>query len=110
MNSVLNNGHTDLAVLNGDLISCENVAIDMFNNIIDRIVSPLVDRSLPFATTFGNHDYAEDCDLALWQRTCGGISKAITARSYRLQRNLWMAQAKKLVRATTATITMTIAS
>jgi hypothetical protein len=62
MNSVLNNGHTDLAVLNGDLISCENVAIDMFNNIIDRIVSPLVDCSLPFATTFGNHDYAENCD------------------------------------------------
>lgn len=61
MNSVLDNEHSDLVVLNGDLISCENVAPDKFNGIIDQIVAPLVSRNLPFAATFGNHDYSETC-------------------------------------------------
>jgi hypothetical protein len=61
MNSVLDNEHSDLVVLNGDLISCEWVAPGQENTIIDRIVSPLIDRDLLFAATFGNHDYSETC-------------------------------------------------
>jgi len=61
MNSVLDNEHSDLVVLNGDLISCENVAPDKFNAIIDQIVAPIVSHNLPFAATFGNHDYSETC-------------------------------------------------
>jgi predicted MPP superfamily phosphohydrolase len=61
MNSVLDNEPSDLVVLNGDLISCENVASDRFNSIIDQIVAPLASRNLPFAATFGNHDYSETC-------------------------------------------------
>jgi hypothetical protein len=61
MNSVLDNEHSDLVVLNGDLISCEYVGPDQFNGILDRVVSPLVYRNLPIAATFGNHDYSETC-------------------------------------------------
>jgi predicted MPP superfamily phosphohydrolase len=61
MNSVLDNEQPNLVVLNGDLISCEFVAPDKFNGIIDQVVSPLVKRNLPFAATFGNHDYSETC-------------------------------------------------
>lgn len=59
MNSVLDNEQPDLVVLNGDLISCEFVAPDKFESIIDEIVTPIVNRDLPFAATFGNHDYSE---------------------------------------------------
>jgi hypothetical protein len=61
MNSVLDNEHSDLVVLNGDLISCEFVGPDQYNGIIDQVVSPLVNRDLLFAATFGNHDYSETC-------------------------------------------------
>jgi hypothetical protein len=61
MNSVLDNEHSDLVVLNGDLISCEFVGPDQYNGIIDQVVSPLVNRNLLFAATFGNHDYSETC-------------------------------------------------
>jgi hypothetical protein len=61
MNSVLDNEQPNLVVLNGDLISCEFVAPDKFNGIIDQVVSPLVERNMLFATTFGNHDYSETC-------------------------------------------------
>lgn len=61
MNSVLDNEHSDLVVLNGDLISCEFVGPDQFNGIVDEVVAPIVKRNLPFAATFGNHDYSETC-------------------------------------------------
>lgn len=61
MNSVLDNEQPDLVVLNGDLISCEFVAPDKFESIVDQIVTPIVNRDLPFAATFGNHDYSETC-------------------------------------------------
>jgi hypothetical protein len=61
MNSVLDNEHSDLVVLNGDLISCEWVAPGKDTEIIDHIIAPLVHRDLLFAATFGNHDYSETC-------------------------------------------------
>lgn len=62
MNSVLDNELPDLVVLNGDLLSCEYVAPSKYNELLDQVVSPLVSRDLPFAPTFGNHDYSETCD------------------------------------------------
>ncbi|KAH4799970.1 hypothetical protein HBH70_185340 [Parastagonospora nodorum] len=59
MNFVLDDECSDLVVLDGDLISCENVAPDKFNGIIDQVVPPLVSRNQPFALTFGNHDCSE---------------------------------------------------
>jgi hypothetical protein len=61
MNSILDNEHPDLVILNGDLISCEFVGPDKYNGIIDQIVSPLVKRNLLFGVTFGNHDASETC-------------------------------------------------
>ncbi|KAF2820150.1 Metallo-dependent phosphatase [Ophiobolus disseminans] len=61
MNSVLDHEEPDLVVLNGDLLSCEFVAPGKYKGLIDQVASPLVSRSLPFAATFGNHDYSETC-------------------------------------------------
>lgn len=62
MNSVLDNEAPNLVVLNGDLISCEWVASQDANKLIDQIVAPLASRSIPFAATFGNHDASQTCD------------------------------------------------
>jgi hypothetical protein len=62
MNTVLDNEHADLVVLNGDLLSCEYVAPDRYNNLLDQVALPLVSRNLRFAATFGNHDYSETCN------------------------------------------------
>ncbi|CAO2657985.1 Nn.00g072450.m01.CDS01 [Neocucurbitaria sp. VM-36] len=53
MKSVLNNEHPHMVVLNGDLTSCEWVAPENVNSLVDQIVAPLIERNLPFATTFG---------------------------------------------------------
>ena len=62
MNSVLDHENPDLVVLNGDLTSCEWVATENANALIDQIVAPLVSRNLPFAATFGNHDASQTCN------------------------------------------------
>lgn len=62
MHSILDSEHSDLVVLNGDLITCEYVAPSDVNGIIDQIVFPIVNRNLPFAVTFGNHDASKTCN------------------------------------------------
>lgn len=52
---------TNLAVLNGDLLSCEWVAEKDVNGLLDKVMRPFLDRKLPFATTFGNHDWSPTC-------------------------------------------------
>ncbi|KAH8704382.1 Metallo-dependent phosphatase-like protein [Phaeosphaeriaceae sp. PMI808] len=61
MNSILDEEKPNLVVFNGDMISCEYVAPLAANGILDEIMRPLVDRDLPFAATFGNHDSSETC-------------------------------------------------
>jgi predicted MPP superfamily phosphohydrolase len=61
MNSILDNEQPDFVVLNGDLITCEFVAPQDANKLIDQIVAPLVERNLPFGATFGNHDASKTC-------------------------------------------------
>ncbi|KAF1943543.1 Metallo-dependent phosphatase [Clathrospora elynae] len=61
INSVLDNEHPNLVVLNGDLVSCEWVATQDANGLIDQIMAPLINRNLPFAATFGNHDASKTC-------------------------------------------------
>ncbi|PVH92252.1 Metallo-dependent phosphatase [Periconia macrospinosa] len=53
---------TDLVVLNGDLISCEYIAPDSANGMIDKVIDPLLKRKMPFSATFGNHDMSKTCD------------------------------------------------
>ena len=62
MNSVLDNEHSNLVVINGDLTSCEFVAPENVTALIDKITAPLVDRNMPFAATFGNHDMSKTCN------------------------------------------------
>ncbi|KAK3689280.1 Metallo-dependent phosphatase-like protein [Podospora appendiculata] len=47
---------TGLVVLNGDLITGENTFRENSSLYIDQIVAPLVAHSLPWASTYGNHD------------------------------------------------------
>ncbi|KAF1851497.1 Metallo-dependent phosphatase [Cucurbitaria berberidis CBS 394.84] len=65
MKSVLNNEQPNLVVLNGDLTSCEWVAPENANSLVDQIVAPLVERNIPFATTWGNHDASKTCSTRL---------------------------------------------
>lgn len=62
MDTVLDNEDPDIVILNGDLLSCEYVSPASYNTLLDQVVSPLITRNLPFAATFGNHDYSETCN------------------------------------------------
>ncbi|KAF1966661.1 Metallo-dependent phosphatase, partial [Bimuria novae-zelandiae CBS 107.79] len=63
MNRVLDSEpSTNLAVLNGDLLSCEWVREQDTYGLLDQVMAPLLNRKLPFATTFGNHDWAVTCN------------------------------------------------
>jgi hypothetical protein len=46
----------NLAILNGDLITGENTHLSNATHYIDQIVSPLISRSIPWASAYGNHD------------------------------------------------------
>ncbi|KAI6790582.1 Metallo-dependent phosphatase [Hortaea werneckii] len=56
MNAVLDAESPQLVVLNGDLITGENTFLENSTTYIDQIVAPLVQRDLPWASTYGNHD------------------------------------------------------
>lgn len=46
----------NLAVLNGDLITGENTHLHNASHYLDQITAPLVERQVPWASTYGNHD------------------------------------------------------
>ncbi|CAI7583345.1 unnamed protein product [Penicillium glandicola] len=56
MKNVLSSEKVQLVVLNGDLISGEATQRSNSSLYIDRVVAPLVDHDLPWASTYGNHD------------------------------------------------------
>ena len=56
MNTILDSESPQLVVLNGDLITGENTFLENSTDYVSRIVVPLVQRSLPWASTYGNHD------------------------------------------------------
>ena len=58
LNAVLDAEMPQLVVLNGDLITGENTYAFNSTDYIDQIVAPLVQRGLPWASTYGNHDSA----------------------------------------------------
>jgi hypothetical protein len=57
LNKVLDFDLPDLVVLNGDLITGENTFLENSTTYIDMIVGPMVERGLPWASTYGNHDH-----------------------------------------------------
>ncbi|KAG5951400.1 hypothetical protein E4U53_003185 [Claviceps sorghi] len=58
LNRVLDAESPSLVVLNGDLITGENAYLENSTAYIDMIVGPLVQRRLPWASTYGNHDHS----------------------------------------------------
>lgn len=61
MYSILDSERPNFVVLNGDLISCERMPPENVNGLLDRIMGPLINRNMPFAATFGNHDASKTC-------------------------------------------------
>lgn len=53
MNTVLDNESPQLVVLNGDLITGEDTSLSNSTAYLDRIVQPMVQRGLPWASTYG---------------------------------------------------------
>ncbi|UKZ74565.1 hypothetical protein TrVFT333_002235 [Trichoderma virens FT-333] len=51
-------GVPQLVVINGDFITGENTFKKNSTDYVDMVVSPLVARHLPWASTYGNHDSA----------------------------------------------------
>jgi len=54
MEAVLDKEPTDLVVLNGDFITGENTFRENSTNYVDLLVKPLVERNLPWASTYGS--------------------------------------------------------
>jgi hypothetical protein len=56
MNKVLDAESQQLVILNGDLITGENAFLSNSTSYIDQLVQPMLERDLPWASTYGNHD------------------------------------------------------
>ncbi|KAI1016341.1 hypothetical protein LB503_010429 [Fusarium chuoi] len=54
---VLDYDRPDLVVLNGDLINGDSTFAHNSTHYVDMIVEPIVNRSLTWASTYGNHDH-----------------------------------------------------
>ena len=63
MNASLEAAQPDLVVFLGDMIHGRDLrGEDRVRNAIDAVVSPVVERGIPFALVFGNHD--EECGIS----------------------------------------------
>lgn len=54
MQNVLDNESPELIVLNGDLITGKNTFRENATDYVDKIVAPLVQAGLPWASTYGS--------------------------------------------------------
>lgn len=53
---VLGYEHTELVVINGDLISGYGTTSNNASDYVDQVVAPIVEKDLLWASTYGNHD------------------------------------------------------
>ncbi|KAF2177690.1 Metallo-dependent phosphatase [Zopfia rhizophila CBS 207.26] len=75
MDTILDQEPVNLAVLNGDLITGEDVRLDNGTLYIDQIVAPLINHKVPWASTYGNHDISFTCSTRAMlnrEKTVGG--------------------------------------
>ncbi|KEF57779.1 uncharacterized protein A1O9_05699 [Exophiala aquamarina CBS 119918] len=56
MASMLDTEVPDLVVLNGDLITGDDTQLENATDYLDMLVAPMVQRSVPWASAYGNHD------------------------------------------------------
>lgn len=75
INSVLDKERPDLVVLTGDIITDPEVA-----KAWHTIVTPMIEREIPWAVTFGNHDHEQGVDNR-------GIMKILQTLPYNLSQN-----------------------
>lgn len=69
MSTILSIEKPQLAVLNGDLITGEATQRSNSSSYVDRIVAPLVEQDVPWASTYGNHDSSINlCPFDVFQR------------------------------------------
>lgn len=69
MSTILSIEKPQLAVLNGDLITGEATQKSNSSSYVDRIVAPLVEQDVPWASTYGNHDSSINlCSSDVFQR------------------------------------------
>lgn len=69
MSTILSIEKPQLAVLNGDLITGEATHRSNSSSYVDRIVAPLVEQDVPWASTYGNHDSSMNlCPFDVFQR------------------------------------------
>ncbi|RCI10406.1 hypothetical protein L249_4357 [Ophiocordyceps polyrhachis-furcata BCC 54312] len=61
---VLDAEKPDLVVFNGDIITGENAFLENSTKVIDMLAAPLVRRTLPWASTYGNHDHSLNLSAA----------------------------------------------
>lgn len=62
MESVLSTESPQLVVINGDLVSGERTSSSNSYTYLHQVVSPLVDKGLLWASTYGNHDSNPNLD------------------------------------------------
>ncbi|GFZ45087.1 hypothetical protein JCM24511_02813 [Saitozyma sp. JCM 24511] len=58
--TVLDQEKPNYVVFNGDLMTGENVFADNATGYLDQVFKPTVDRGIPFSSTHGNHDNANN--------------------------------------------------
>ncbi|KAF3929116.1 hypothetical protein ABW20_dc0108891 [Dactylellina cionopaga] len=56
VSKVLGYEHSQLVVLNGDLITGDGTQAHNSTDYLDRVVAPIVEANLPWASAYGNHD------------------------------------------------------
>lgn len=85
INKVLDKEDPGLVVLNGDLITGDNAFLENATIYIEQIVGPLVERNLPWASAYGNHDHqynlSSDALLAHEQRWPNSRTQKMVAGS-----------------------------
>lgn len=61
INEILSYEDQSLVVINGDLITGENTFPDNSSHYVDQIVGPIVQKNVPWSSTYGNHDSDLNC-------------------------------------------------
>lgn len=60
MDAILDHEHPGLVVLNGDLVTGENLFLENSTEYIDMLAGPMERRNIPWASSYGNHDYQKN--------------------------------------------------
>ncbi len=81
MTSILNAESPQLVVLTGDLITGEQTNRSNSSLYVDRIVAPLMEQDVPWASVYGNHDSTMNlCPQDVFDREMNSSQDSLTQR------------------------------